>query len=90
MREPFATLLAGYQDHAILGPHLQGPEPDWQGLDADEKVGWISSGEKIILGVAAAFAGRDRTILIADLGGLDAGHRIRVAQAIIWSAREGA
>ncbi len=89
MRDPYEIILGPYRDHEILGPHLQGHEPDWAGLVADEKVRFISSGEKIMLQVAAAFAGRDHTVLISDLGGLDATHRVRVAQAIIWTAREG-
>lgn len=89
MRDPFEIILGPYKDHEILGRHLQGEEPNWSGLATDEKVDWLSSGEKIMLRVAAAFAGRDYTVLMADLGDVDATCRMRVAHAIIWTAREG-
>lgn len=82
MREPFRTLFHGYEDHWLLGTYLTGDEPDWQGLAAEERIDSLSTGEKILLGVAGGFTG-DRTACIADLGALDNDHRVRVAQAIL-------
>lgn len=81
MREPYRTLLEGYEDHWLLGPYLWGDEPDWEGLAAEERVELLSSGEKILLGIAGAFAG-DRTARFSDLAGLDGPHRLRVARAL--------
>lgn len=88
MREPYRTLLEPFFDHELLGPYLQDREPDWLGLATDEKVGLCSDGEKIMLRIAHAFAGRDRSVLVADLGRLDTGLRVRVAEAILISCRD--
>lgn len=89
MREPYRTLLAGYEDHPILGPYLLDDEPNWVGLATDEKVCWISTGEMILIRVAHAFAGRDRSVLVSEvINGLDAEHRWRVAQAILLSCQQ--
>ena len=87
MRRPYRTLFAGYEDHWLLGPYLTGDEPDWAGLAAEEKLDALSTGEKILVGIAGAFAG-DRTARFADLAGLDSGHRVRVAQAILDGCEE--
>lgn len=81
MREPYRTLFEGYEDHWLLSHFLLGDEPDWAGLAAEERVELLSSGEKILLGIAGAFAG-DRTARFSDLAGLDAEHRRRVAWAL--------
>lgn len=82
MRDPYRTLFAGYENHWLLSHYLLGDEPDWEGLVLEEKIDGLSRGEKILLGIAGAFAG-DRTARFADLAGLDNEHRIRVAQAIL-------
>lgn len=82
MREPYRTLFLGYEDHWLLAHYLTGDEPDWEGLATDERLDLLSSGEKILLGVAGAFAG-DRTMRFADLAGLDDSHRLRVAEALL-------
>jgi len=82
MREPYRTLFEGYEDHWLLGHYLTGDEPDWEGLEAEERIEALSNGEKILLGVAGAFAG-DRTMRFADLGGLDDSHRLQVARALL-------
>lgn len=85
MREPYRTLFDGYEDHPILGPYLWGDEPDWEGMADEERLEALSSGEKVLIGVAGAFAG-DRTARVADLAALDADHLLRVAQALLLAA----
>ena len=87
MREPFRTLFHGYENHWLLGTYLTGDEPDWSGLADEERIDCLSTGEKVLLGIAGAFAG-DRTARFADLAGLDSQHRVRVAQAILVSCEE--
>lgn len=84
MREPYRTLFRGYENHWVLATYLTGDEPDWEGLAADDRLEALSTGEKILLGIAGGFAG-DRTARFADLAGLDSSHRVRVAQAILTS-----
>jgi hypothetical protein len=81
VREPYRTLFEGYEDHWLLGAYLWGDEPDWEGLSQEDRIESLSSGEKILLGVAGAFAG-DRTARFSDLAGLDDAHRLRVAWAL--------
>lgn len=85
MREPYATLFEGYEDHWLLQHYLLGDEPDWEGLANEERLDCLSNGEKILIGIAGAFAG-DRTARFADLGGLDDAHRHRVALALLRAA----
>jgi hypothetical protein len=85
VREPYATLFEGYEDHWLLAPYLWGDEPDWEGLHAEDRLDALSDGEKILLGIAGAFAG-DRTARFADLAGLDEAHRYRVAMALLRTA----
>lgn len=87
MREPYRTLFAGYENHWLLSHYLTGDEPDWTGLANDERVVALSTGEKILLGIAGGFAG-DRTARFADLAGLDSSHLIRVAQAILVNCED--
>lgn len=85
MRQPYACLFEGYEDHWLLGQYLYGDEPDWEGLAVEERIEALSTGEKILLGVAGAFAG-DRTLRFSDLSGLDDAHRRRVAWALEMTA----
>ena len=85
MREPYRTLFEGYENHWLLGQYLWGDEPDWAGLANEERIEALSSGEKVLLGVAGGFAG-DRTMRFADLASLDGAHILRVAQALLLSA----
>jgi hypothetical protein len=89
VREPYRTLFAGYDDHWLLAPYLRGDEPDWAGLNAEPRLECLSGGELVLIGVAGAFAG-DREARIAELAMLDDEHRRRVAQAILWTARNSA
>ena len=82
MREPYRTLFAGYENHWLLGTYLTGDEPDWAGLADEERIDCLSTGEKILLGIAGGFTG-DRTARFADLAGLDDAHRSRVARALL-------
>jgi hypothetical protein len=82
VREPYKTLFEGYEDHWLLAQYLWGDEPDWEGLANEERIEALSSGEKIMLGIAGAFAG-DRTARFGDLAGLDDDHRYRVAMALL-------
>lgn len=82
MREPYRTLFEGYADHWLLGQYLYGDEPDWEGLEAEDRLLSLSSGEMTLVAVAGAFAG-DRTCRFSDLAAMDAGHRRRVARALL-------
>lgn len=82
MREPYRTLFEGYTDHWLLGQYLWGDEPDWAGLESEDRLLTLSGGEMVLVAVAGAFAG-DRTCRFADLAGLDAAHRRRVARALL-------
>lgn len=79
MTEPWATLFAGYHQHWLMGPYLQGDEPDWDGLLHDERLPGLSGGEKVLLDMACWFAG--------PLHQLDNAHRLRVAQAMLLTCR---
>ena len=82
MREPYETLLGQYRDHPLLGPYLEGYDPDFAALAASDVPLMISSGELLMLHVALAFHNGDRTARIADIGKLDYENRERVADAI--------
>lgn len=56
MREPHATLLSGLRDHWVLSKYLDGDEPDWAGMAADNRMDSLSVGEKVLLDFAAAWA----------------------------------
>lgn len=82
MREPYRTLFEGYENHWLLSHYLTGDEPDWEGLVLEDRVDALSTGEKILLGIAGGFAG-DRTARFSDLAGLDDAHRRQVALALL-------
>ena len=75
MKEPYRTLFEGYEDHWLLGPYLDGDEPDWDGLLTDEHIPALSGGEKVLLDIACWFAG--------PWYQLDTDHRRRVAVAAL-------
>jgi hypothetical protein len=56
VREPYATLFAGFDDHWVFGEHLDGDEPNWAGLATDPRIESISVGEKVLLDFAHAYA----------------------------------
>lgn len=74
MREPWRILFDGYEDHWLLGPYLQGDEPDWTGLAYEPRFDALSSGEKVLVDFAAAL----KNVTIH----LDAPHQIRVMLAL--------
>lgn len=74
MREPYRTLFEGYEDHWMLGRHLRGDEPDWRSIADDDRLGALSTGEKVLLDFAAAYA----NVLIY----LDEDHLYRVGLAL--------
>lgn len=76
MREPYRTLLAGYEDHWLLAPYLTADEPDWQAIADDPRIECLSSGEMAILNLAAWF--------VRNHLALDEPHRVRAAQALLW------
>lgn len=82
MREPYRTLFDGYEDHWLLGNYLYGDEPDWEGLVANERLEALSTGEKAFLYMACAF----RPGQYFDH--LDAGHRLKIAQALLLTCGE--
>lgn len=56
MREPYRTFFEGYEDHWMLGRHLQGDEPDWFGIADDDRLDDLSRGEKVLVDFAACYA----------------------------------
>lgn len=82
MREPYETLLGPYRDHILLGRHLSGPVPDWEGLTDAGLLGRVSSGEFVMLHIGLAIWNGDRTARIADLAILDFEHRRRALAAL--------
>lgn len=54
MREPYATLFAGMEDDPILGPYLQGDEPDWLGINFEPRFNALGSGQLALIDFAAA------------------------------------
>lgn len=81
MREPYATLFEDFGDHWLMGPYLQGDEPDWDGLLHDERLPGLSGGEKVLLDIAAWFAG--------PWYQLDASYKRRVAIAALLLTQNG-
>jgi hypothetical protein len=75
VREPWATLFEGYEDHWLLGPYLDGHEPDWEGIMGDPRLPSLSAGEKILLDVSCSFTGMFQV--------LDKNHRTRIAVALL-------
>ena len=88
MRQPWATLFAGYEDHRILGRYLRGDVPDFDRLKTDfdqDDAGLLGlgSGEIALLWIGLAFWNGDRTARVADLVKvLDRPNRMRVAAAL--------
>lgn len=80
MREPYRTLFEPYRDHWLLAGYLRGEEPDWVGLNADDRLELLSTGEKIFLYMAGAFAPG------GDFDRLDTNHRLVIAQALLLTA----
>lgn len=74
MREPYRTFFEGYEDHWLLGRYLTGDEPDWRALADEDRLVSLSTGEKVLLDFAAAYA----NVLIY----LDEDHLYRVGQAL--------
>lgn len=58
MNEPYRTLFEGFETHWFLGAYLDAndPEPDWGGIAADRRLDALSTGEKVLLDFAAAYA----------------------------------
>lgn len=58
MREPYRTLFEGFETHWFLGDYLDPdqPEPDWHGIAGDDRLDGLSTGEKVLLDFAAAYA----------------------------------
>lgn len=82
LREPYRTLFEGMEDHWLLGQYLWQRDPDWGGIERDERLESLSSGERIIVKVAFAIWAGDRSATIADLGVLDGRTRLRVLRAL--------
>lgn len=83
MRQPYATLFAGYDQHHMLGRHMAFRDvPDWDGIMADPELDSLSSGEITLLWIGLAIWNGDRTATIADLGKLDHKTRLRVLAAL--------
>lgn len=82
MRQPYATLFAGYEGHWVLGRYLRGDAPDFDAIMADADVDALSSGEVTLLWIGLAIWNGDRTARIADLGKLDHKTRLRVLAAL--------
>jgi hypothetical protein len=58
MREPYRTLFEGFETHWFLGPYVDEArdEPDWRGIADDPRLDGLSTGEKVLLDFAAAYA----------------------------------
>lgn len=58
MREPYRTLFEGFETHWFLGPYVDPDrdEPDWRGIADDPRLESLSTGEKVLLDFAAAYA----------------------------------
>lgn len=82
MRQPYEALFGAWRDHWLLGPHLQGDVPDWDGIMADPRLDSLSSGEITLLWIGLAIYNGDRTATIADLALLDSSSRSRVLAAL--------
>lgn len=79
MRQPWATLFHGYEDHWLIGEYLGPDEPDLDALLANPKVEMLSSGEKTLLHVAGLF----RPFREGSFYALDRPHRVRVAMVLL-------
>lgn len=83
MRQPYATLFAGYDQHPILGRHLAFRDvPPWDEIMTDPDLDSLSSGEVTLLWIGLAIWNGDRTAAIADLAKLDHKTRLRVLAAL--------
>jgi hypothetical protein len=82
MRQPYATLFAGFEDHWFLGPYLRSDVPDFAGIMSDDRLDSLSSGEVTLLWIGLAIYNGDRTARIADLAELDRNTRLRVLSAL--------
>lgn len=82
MREPYETLLGQYRGHPLLGPYVEGYEPDFAGLTDSELLHQISASEYVMIHVALAFWNGDTTAKVRDLGVLDEDHLQRVVGAL--------
>ena len=82
MRQPYATLFAGFENHWMLGPYLRGDGPDFAAIMADPKLDALSSGEVTLVWIGLAIWNGDRTARIADLADLDRATRLRVLSAL--------
>lgn len=87
MKQPYSTLFAGFDEHWLLGPHLAGDVPDWDGIMADGRLDSLSSGEVTLLWIGLAIWNGDPTAKIADLAKLDRNTRLRVLSALGVSNR---
>lgn len=58
MREPYRTMFEGFESHWLLGKYLdhERDEPDWYGIATDDRLDSLSTGEKVLVDFAAAYA----------------------------------
>jgi hypothetical protein len=82
MRQPYETLFGAWREHWLLGPHLQGDVPDWEGIMDARQLDSLSSGEITLLWIGLAIWNGDRTATIADLAKLDRNTRLRALAAL--------
>lgn len=83
MRQPYASLFAGFEAHWLLGQHLQDDVPDWDGLMPDGRPDpRLSSGETTLLWIGLAIWNGDQTATIADLAKVDRNTRLRILAAL--------
>lgn len=90
MREPYETILGPYRGHILMGRFLEYDEPDFSGLASSDVAQQISTSETLMWNIALAYRNGDKEATLAEVfHSLDAWHRVRIAQAILWTAREG-
>lgn len=83
MREPYETLLGQYRGHWLLWKYLEGTDPDFAGIAADENLMSLSTGELLMLHAALAFYNGDNTARLgALLNGLDDENLERISRAM--------
>lgn len=88
MREPYASLYAGWEDHALIGGHFAGVVPDWDGIMNSPWLDSLSSGEITLLWVGLALYNGDQTATVADVvRRLDTPNRRRVLAALEAAGR---
>lgn len=87
MKQPYATLFVGFEDHWLLGPYLAGDAPDWDEIMSLDKLDCLSSGEITLLWIGLAMWNGDRTARVADLVKLDRNTRLRALSALGVSPR---